>query len=278
VDAIKNPDSKYVVQMYYCAAARLSELSNKTYAQELLKGATRPYGQFMRIEIVDYKVDHDLSPQLKGRDTVKTWLITLAIAKRGKKLTQKKREQAAQVTEPLVSDRDIEKALVTYNQIDLLKKWKKNEVTIDPLLILILLGRVKTKTIALPIDMEIEPWTYEMLKYLNKKYDGKIPTSVPFTISRQELNPIIRDALQDILPPPDIHNPKNILRHWRISHLLDYYGFSPADMTIYTGWSVRTAFMHQGAVGGSASIEEYYHSQWRKYYPKLLRPIKDILR
>ena len=45
---------------------------------------------------------------------------------------------------------EIEKALVTYNQIELLKKWKKNEVEIDPLLIAILLGKVKTFKKLLP--------------------------------------------------------------------------------------------------------------------------------
>ncbi len=268
VEKEQNPDNKFACQFYYLTAARLSEGTNKTYDADFLAGASRPYGTFMKMSFADYETEQGA--------IAKAWLITLAVAKRGQKITAKKREVADKMTEPLVTEQEIEKALIAYNKLELLQKYKKNEIKIDQLLIAVLLGKVKTKTIAIPLSAEYEPWSYDMLKYLNRKYQGKIPQSIPFDLSRQQLRFIYRETLKEVLPPPDPHSAKNPIRHYRIEHLIDYYHFEPADVTLYTGWTPKTAFAQQGAIGGSDNLDAYYHGQWKKYFPKLLRPISQI--
>jgi len=122
------------------------------------------------------------------------------------------------------------------------------------------------KVIALPVMPYYEPFTEELLKWL-KQYG-----SLSFPLTRRSVHRIVRERLKELDPEVKPHS----LRHWRITHLVEKYQFDPYDLTAYAGWSVSHSF---GSVGMSISpqLEIYYHSAWQKYFPKLLKPIQDII-
>ena len=85
-----------------------------------------------------------------------------------------------------------------------------------------------------------------------------------------------REALKGILPPKGKHTPKNLLRHYRLSHLCEYYNFDGLDLSNYGGWSVKTG-MGMTGMTVSSNLDFYIHMAWRRYFPKLLRPIEQFI-
>jgi len=58
------------------------------------------------------------------------------------------------------------------------------------------------------------------------------------------------------------------LRHLRASELIMKYGFDGTDLSIFGGWTLRSA------LGVGSSLDRYVHLDWRRYFPKLLKPTK----
>ena len=112
-------------------------------------------------------------------------------------------------------------------------------------------GKIKLKTVALPVSREFEPWTYDILKHIQRN-KGKIA----FNMTRQHLRVLLRKALKGIIPPPNKHNCKNILRHWRLTHLTEYYMFNPLELSNYSGWSIQNSFAKAGMAIGSQNVDQ----------------------
>jgi hypothetical protein len=55
------------------------------------------------------------------------------------------------------------------------------------------------------------------------------------------------------------------LRHLRATELVEYYGFDGFNLSIYGGWTLKSA------IGVSASMERYLSLSWQSYFPKLLK-------
>jgi hypothetical protein len=274
IEAIEDPRLRIKLKTGYLLAARNSELCTRVVPMDLLTNASKPYGLFMRYNLADF----NLSPTdpegmrlgLKEPISEKALVITVAVAKRGKRITQKQRD-ALKLDDTIttISPQEIEMTLLNYGMRKLFEKYKQGEIKIDPLLIKALQGKVVVKAVALPCKPEYEPWTMDLLKWIREK--GKL--SVDFT--RKTVWSYTREGLAKILPPKSLHNIKNPLRHFRISHLISYYGFQPYDITAYSGWTIRGTFQSMG-MSVSGNLDFYAHLAWRQYFPSLLKPIINM--
>ena len=114
------------------------------------------------------------------------------------------------------------------------------------------------RSIALPIDPQFEPWTVDIGRHLVKHGELR------FNITRRRIHQIVSKRLEGLDPTAHPHT----LRHWRLTHLVEYFGFDPYDLTIYAGWTFGT-----GLKGASGPVDTYLHLDWRRYFPKLLKRI-----
>jgi hypothetical protein len=164
---------------------------------------------------------------------------------------------------------EVIEALMKFKQTELLDKWQAGKVELDPLLIQVLLGKVTLKIVALPTSLKFEPWTRDLLVWIKKK------GTLSFKLTRQWFWTLLRENLSGILPKKGKKSLKNPLRHFRISHLVEYYGFDPYELTTYAGWTARSTFSQIG-ISASPMIDVYSHLKWRMYLPKLLKPISKF--
>lgn len=122
------------------------------------------------------------------------------------------------------------------------------------------------KVIALPVMPVYEPFTEELVRWL------KVHDTLSFPIARQRVWEIVKKHLRELDPKVSPHS----LRHWRLTNLVEKYQFNPPDLTAYAGWSVTQSFAAVG-IPAKPILNIYYHSAWQNYFPKLLKPIKDLL-
>lgn len=272
VNNIKNERDATMLKFSYLVAARNSEVLRKVSAKEMLNGATRNYGLFLRHQFQDYEVKaaKEDSPAVME----KVWLVTCACGKRGKRLKKNRDPEEELET---VTKEEIVECLMKYNRKDLVQKWYHEGMKIDPLLIKVLLGKVHTKSIALPCTPKFEPWTLDCLKFFQKRAikKGDANVTIGFDMERRQFWKIVRDNLGTILPAKGKHSIKNPLRHFRLSHLVSYYNFSPYDLTSYSGWTVRSTFGQMGVMA-SPNLDAYVHLRWRDYFGKLLKPLNQF--
>lgn len=132
------------------------------------------------------------------------------------------------------------------------RKSRKKEPSLEDLLVF--------KQIGLPCNPKFEPWTIDLLKHISKH------KQLTFPLTRQWAWQLVKENLQQLDPKIHTHS----LRHYRITHLIDYYGFDPYEVTIYAGWTIKTTAGQMGISAG-APIDIYTHLTWRRYFPKLLR-------
>ena len=134
------------------------------------------------------------------------------------------------------------------------------------------------RSIALPLNPRYEPWTESLYKYFKSHGDRKV---FPFT--RQKASRYASKAFEGLTYPiykykiwengkvkdePKKHSKPfatHALRHLRTSELIEYYGFTGADLSIYGGWTLQNTLAVGSAVG------RYAHLNWRQYFPKLLK-------
>lgn len=120
------------------------------------------------------------------------------------------------------------------------------------------------KTIALPTHRFYEPWTKDLEKYFNKNN-----RRLSFDLTRQRVWQLVKENLSILDPAIQTQS----LRQYRISHLQEY-GFSLNDLILYSGWNYRRSFKMLG-IPKEKLI--YLHTAWQEYFPKLLKPIRDLL-
>lgn len=270
VDKIKDPRDSALIKFSYLMAARNSEILTKTSPWDFLHNASKPYGTFLKWSFEDYEV----RPATEEKPAVmeKVFLITSAVAKRGK--TMKKQSEETTIE---LEKKEVIEALMKFNQKELLEKWETGEVEIDPLLIKALLGRIILKTVALPCSRLYEPWTLDILKFFAARAKKKKANDMVlgFDITRKTFWQLLRENLPEIFPKKSNRTIKNVLRHYRITHLISYYTFQPYDISAITGWSLRTSYSGLG-VEVSPMLDHYAHLSWRNYFPKLLKPLNQF--
>lgn len=277
VEGIEEESIRIKMQTGYLLAARNCEITTKVSEKELLDHRSRNYGIFMHLDFRDFTIQttEALGIQLGLKEAFqqKVLVVRLAVAKRGMRVRTKDRENEILIE---VTAEETEKALKSYKQTELLKKWKAGQVTIDPLLVKVLNGDVHLRYVALPCSTtDYEPWILDIIKW----YQKHSTENLSFAITRRTFHRIYREALKDILPPIYPHGKgsmKNPLRHIRISHLLEYYGLNPYELNAYTGWSLAGIFSQLGQVV-SSNLELYAHLSWRMYVPKLCVPMSKFI-
>jgi len=140
------------------------------------------------------------------------------------------------------------------------------------------------RLIALPLNKKYEPWTEEIYNYFlgfdgepvfpftrqavkdyvkkNNVFNGYFYPIEKYTVSKNGLTKQVDRHLK----PFSLH----ALRHIRTTDLIDFYGFDSFDLSIYGGWTPKSI------IGVGNAMGRYFHLQWRRYFPKLLKERKFI--
>ena len=121
------------------------------------------------------------------------------------------------------------------------------------------------KMIALPCSPKYEPWTVDLLKHIQER--GRLA----FDLTTRRVGQIVKRTFRDLDTMIHTHS----LRHFRITHLVNAYGFEPYDLTAIAGWTYRTGLGHMGL--GSGKLDAYLHLAWKHYFPKLLKPMHNLM-
>lgn len=231
-----------LIKLLYLGAFRVSEVITYVAPWEETHHKTKAYGKALRIQVEHFK--------LNEKETVKILLLQSAIAKRTKKQDGKE--------------------------------------------------RLTFKKIALPLQPTIyEPWTMDLMEYVTECKQPKLKAlhrllkergcndplifekgkkellerALRFNLSRPAVEYILRQNLRTLLPEKDKHNIRNPLRHWRLTHLHEFYDFDGFDLTQFAGWTSGSSLAGQGA---SPMLDCYLHRSWKEYFPKLLLPISTV--
>ncbi len=137
----------------------------------------------------------------------------------------------------------------------------------------------KIRKIALPLEKKFEPWTEQLYNYYLEQGNDKV---FPFT--RQKAWDYAKETFSGLSYPiekysqydPEDPKPKPVkahnkpfrthaLRHLRATELIETFGFTGFDLSVYGGWTLRSM------VGVGSSLSRYAHLDWRRYFPKLLK-------
>jgi hypothetical protein len=137
----------------------------------------------------------------------------------------------------------------------------------------------KIRKIALPIEKTYEPWAEQLFKYYREHGEDKV---FPFT--RQKAWEYANNTFKGLSYPIEKYNlydpentkPKPVkahlkpfrthaLRHLRATELIETFGFTGFDLSVYGGWTLRSM------VGVGSAMSRYAHLDWRRYFPKLLK-------
>ena len=122
------------------------------------------------------------------------------------------------------------------------------------------------KVIAIPVMPNYEPFTEELLKWITQH------GTLSFPLTRRSVHRIVKQNLRRLDPKV---SPQS-LRQWRIAHLAEKYQFDPYDLTAYAGWNVKHSF---GPIKMpfNPQLDVHMHNAWRSYFPKLLKPLKEVI-
>ncbi len=126
-------------------------------------------------------------------------------------------------------------------------------------------GELKVKdfrVVALPCKLEYEPWILDLLKHIEKNKE------LTFDLTRQRVRQIVKEELHML----DSKVNPNKLRTYRIAHLVEEYGFDQYDLMAYLGMQIRASpkLTELNIIDTSPDLA------WRRYFPKLLKPIHEM--
>ncbi len=126
--------------------------------------------------------------------------------------------------------------------------------------------------VALPLEGIYESWTDTLVNYFKDK-QGKIFNlsvrnlqfhaesifkNLPYTIEKYGNKKI------GVIEKHEKQGLTHFLRHVRATNLVMDYGFDSTDIGIFCGWEI----------GLPAMAKRYITMEWRRYFPKLLKPIE----
>ncbi|MGD0494706.1 MAG: hypothetical protein ABSB28_01540 [Candidatus Bathyarchaeia archaeon] len=244
-------------KLAYLLGARACEILTRTTPYQLKHGLSKPYGTMMRHELATWKKHIEFPDGSKVEDT-KLLIVTTAIAKmRIEKEEPTPVSQVAQAGETTQTSPSPAPQTITYTG-------------------------VPTKDVGIPMDPRIEPWSYDIAKWVqkmrneNKLQNGKAKLS--FDMCEENFQIVVRKNLSDImqLDPKIKKVHPHVLRHWRCDHLRMNYRFQPIQVCAFTGWSIKNEEQSRGQKV-SSNIDVYSHLSWRDYADALLQPLADVL-
>lgn len=125
--------------------------------------------------------------------------------------------------------------------------------------------KVRTRYVPIPCTKQIEPWSEGILRWISEKRELK------FDFTRRTALNIIKKNLKELDPKIHCHS----LRHYRVNHLMMYYGFDPTEISSFVGWSLKTTY---GSIGQavSSNVDFYSHLSWKSFVGKMLTPLNEI--
>ena len=118
----------------------------------------------------------------------------------------------------------------------------------------------KFRVVALPGKLEYEPWLFDLLKH-HRDNNRRLS----FDLTRQRVGQIVKKELRMLDPTVS----PNKLRTYRIAHLVRKYGFDQIDLMAYLGMQMKTS----RELTELNIIDTSHDSAWKRYFPKLLKPI-----
>jgi len=150
------------------------------------------------------------------------------------------------------------------------------------------------KECALPLNPKFEPWTQQIIDYLQDKQQPYFPfnrhdvwaaikevfkdfqyTIQPYKRAQKdengnyvyEIDANGEKKLKTNIQPENPYHPAAIqaIRHWRNQELEDYYGFTEKELSAFGGWTMT---LSEGVT--SSAHQRYYKMPWRLYFSKLL--------
>ena len=127
--------------------------------------------------------------------------------------------------------------------------------------------QVEPRPVALPLEEEYEPWTSELVSFIQKRGPGQVFRYSDTTLYRaarkafQGLQYKIRIGRHFKMKPLATHG----LRHIRSQELINTYNFDTFDLVAYAGWSPEAANI-------PSIMQRYTALEWRRYIGKLFRP------
>lgn len=130
--------------------------------------------------------------------------------------------------------------------------------------------KVRMKIIPIPCgDISVEPWSIDIIRWINA-HKGS-PEALRFNFVEMTAQNIIKRNLSNMFP--SIH--PHLLRHFRVTHLIQNYNFTPYQLTAFTGWSLKSTFGSMG-ISASSNLDIYSHLVWKDYIDKLLVPLSEV--
>jgi hypothetical protein len=130
--------------------------------------------------------------------------------------------------------------------------------------------KVPMRTVPIVCDPVAEPWCIDIVKWLQAQKGRE--DALRFNCTEMTVQNIVKKNLRDL--DPNIH--PHLLRHYRITHLIKAYDFTPYQITAFTGWSIKSTFGKMG-IQASSNIDIYSHLKWQDYIDKLLVPLPEVL-
>jgi hypothetical protein len=227
-----------LVKLLYLLGARVSEVVTKVTPYMVSHNMTHDYGKLLRTEIgfYNHRVEADGKLVTKQAPLL---LIHSAIAKC-----------------KLHEEEQVETSPQTPQQ--------------PPTLL------VPMKVVAIPCSLIFEPWSRDLLHWINPT-EHKDPR-LSFDMVESNVQIIVKQCLaglRDVDPKvTEIH--PHMLRHWRVAHLRLNYHFTSIEECAYIGWSIRSQEARRGQTV-SANLDTYSHLSWRDYIDKLLLPLSEAL-
>jgi hypothetical protein len=119
------------------------------------------------------------------------------------------------------------------------------------------------KMIALPVNPKFEPWTLALVRRIKKA------GTLAFNMTDGNALYIVKKWFSRSYPDMTTHD----LRHFRITHLAQEYDFDAFDLTCISGWTFKTGLAAAGQGMASGQLDVYLHLAWKRYFPKLLKPL-----
>jgi len=233
------------IKLSYLLGSRVSELLTKVTPWQTAHNKTKPYGKLLSCEFANYR-------KADGK-VVKILLIKSAIAKRMKR---KKKEE----------DSNIE-AIFQHETWDPSQVQENSETSPQ-------VQKVKMKLVPIVCDAAAEPWSIDILKWIRDqkpKNNEAVDKCLRFNFCEMTAQNIVKKCLRQLDPKIHPHS----LRHYRVTHLIKSYGFSPYQISCFTGWSLTSVTAQMG-MRASSNVEIYAHLKWKDYIDLLLVPLSEV--
>jgi integrase len=234
------------IKLTYLLGSRASELLTKVTPWQTTHNKTKPYGQLLSWEFATYR---------KGDGkVVKILLIKSAIAKRMKRKKNQDKIEAMFQHEPWQDSKEGQEKSETSPQA-------------SPQI-----QKIKMKIVPIVCDPVVEPWSLDILKWIrDQKTEKARAEALRFHFTEMTAQNIVKKCLNQVDPKVHPHS----LRHYRITHLIRCYGFSPYQITCFTGWSLKSVTAQMG-ISASSNVEIYAHLKWQDFIDLLLIPILEV--